>query len=636
MKKSITKALIIVISIVMLFTLLINYALRIQLIHSNVEEKSADLFWQIENMIKKNEQDLAQIKSDFADDCLIRARMAAYVAQHYPEVINSREEAIGVAELLQVDEIHFFNTEGEIYAGTHPEYYHYNFNSGEQMKFFLPMLEDHSLELYQDITPNTAEQKLMQYAAVWMEDGSGIVQIGLEPQRVLKAMEGRTFSSVFSLIPTDSATVLYAIDPDSYEIVSCTAPEYIGKNAEELGLELDGHSGKLTVAHPTIDGRKNYCAIKDLDSLILARTYLESSLYKQVLTDTWLLATDIVFLSVLAIIFIYIYLDRKIVKGIIAINKKLYEIEQGGTDILFSEDAVPELAELSTHINAMLKSVLSSTKKMSIALELSRIPIGLYEYTPGSKRVVATSRVRDILMLTDEEYNYILGHPELIPQKEQQLKKNALHQSDNIYRLPGTVERYVRFEEFTYEESNLAILIDVTQEVREKRHIEQERDIESLTGLFNRRAFYAKMDEIFMNGKPLNYSALIMIDADKLKETNDLYGHRGGDLYLKKIAGVIETYHHGNAVAARLGGDEFVLCIYDCPDKGEIDSIIKDITADQDGYTVALDDHVEITVHFSMGYALYPEEGDNYHSLLELADERMYQNKKTRNGPLVR
>ena len=238
-------------------------------------------------------------------------------------------------------------------------------------------------------------------------------------------------------------------------------------------------------------------------------------------------------------------------------------------------------------------------------------------------------------MLTDEEYNYILGHPELIPQKEQQLKKNALHQSDNIYRLPGTVERYVRFEEFTYEESNLAILIDVTQEVREKRHIEQERDIESLSGLFNRRAFYAKMDEIFMNGKPLNYSALIMIDADKLKETNDLYGHRGGDLYLKKIAGVIETYHHGNAVAARLGGDEFVLCIYDCPDKGEIDSIIKDITADQDGYTVALDDHVEITVHFSMGYALYPEEGDNYHSLLELADERMYQKDAERAvGPL--
>lgn len=491
MKKGITKSLIIIISIIMVFTLLINYILRIRIIHNTTAEKSQELFWQIETLIEANAEELSQI-------------------------------------------------------------------------------------------------------------------------------------------PTDRSTVLYAIDPESHVIIGCTVDRYIGRNAEELGFRLDGISGEITITHPVIDGKPTYCAVKNSSSFILARTYLESALYKQVLIDTWLLAIDIILLSALSIVFIYFYLDRNLVKGIVSINKKLHEIEQGNFNVSFSEHAVPELAELSDHINAMLKSVLSSSKKISIALELSKLPIGIYEYIPGSKRVQATSRVKDILMLTDEEVDTILAHPELIPEKETELKRNPVNPADNIYKLSCPVERYIRFEEFTYEESNLAILIDVTQEIQEKRRIEQERDIEPLTGLFNRRAFYMRMEQLFHLERPLKHGAMMIMDADRLKETNDLYGHRSGDFYLQKLAQVISVFVRDNAIAARLGGDEFALFLYNYSTKKEIDRIIEMITHNQDRHTLIIENGIEVTLHFSIGCSFYPEDSCDYHVLMKLADERMYQNKKRR------
>lgn len=105
-----------------------------------------------------------------------------------------------VANLLDVDEFHLFDPDGTLYGGSQPKYFGLNFRSGEQMQFFLPMLSDRSLELCQDITPNTAEQKLMQYAAVWREDGEGIVQIGMTPGRVLEAKKKNELSYIFSLL----------------------------------------------------------------------------------------------------------------------------------------------------------------------------------------------------------------------------------------------------------------------------------------------------------------------------------------------------------------------------------------------------------------------------------------------------
>lgn len=118
-----------------------------------------------------NTRDIENGKEEFSERCIRSAEMVSYFVKNDPEITKSVERAKQLAEMLDIDEIHFFTPEGEIYSGTHPKYFGYTFESGEQMHFFLPMLEDKSLRLCQEIQPNTAEGKEMQYAAVWMEDG---------------------------------------------------------------------------------------------------------------------------------------------------------------------------------------------------------------------------------------------------------------------------------------------------------------------------------------------------------------------------------------------------------------------------------------------------------------------------------
>lgn len=119
-----------------------------------------------------------------------------------------------IADLLQVDEFHLFDQSGLLYNGSQPKYFGYRFDSGEQMQAFLPMLNDKSMVIAQDVTPNTAEKKLMQYTAVWMENGENIVQIGIEPQRLLEAMRQTELSYIFSMVTPEEGTTIYVIDKE--------------------------------------------------------------------------------------------------------------------------------------------------------------------------------------------------------------------------------------------------------------------------------------------------------------------------------------------------------------------------------------------------------------------------------------
>lgn len=141
----------------------VNICFQLYMQHQNQKESSREMFGQLEQLIYTNEEDIKSQKDEFSRQCIQTAEMAVYFVEHYPETISSITHTRELAKKLGVDEIHYFTPEGEIYAGTHPEYYGFTFHSGEQMEFFAPMLENRSLKLCQDITPNTAKGKEMQY-----------------------------------------------------------------------------------------------------------------------------------------------------------------------------------------------------------------------------------------------------------------------------------------------------------------------------------------------------------------------------------------------------------------------------------------------------------------------------------------
>ena len=436
---------------------------------------------------------------------------------------------------------------------------------------------------------------------------------------------------VFSLIPTKASTELYAIHPETYLIAGSTKPEHLNKNANELGFSFETLSHNVSVFHAKIDGRDYLCAIQKGDSYIFARCCLSSVPRLQLLNDTLLLTAYLLVLSAVILGSIYIYIDKKIIKTIVHINQRLNEIKQTNSGVLADEASAPELNELIHHINSMLESVRSSFKKISIALELSELPIGIYEYTEGSRHVLSTRRVKDILMLSEQQYEAFLRSPESVKETEQELQKKAVRISGNMYRLGDSDEHFIRFVKFTYEKSTIVILMDVTSSAKERLYIERERDTDQLTDLYNRRAFYKKIDELFQPGISLGDGAMIIIDADRLKYINDTLGHINGDTYIKKISSILSSYKSSCSIVARLGGDEFAVWTYGYRSHQHLVQSLQALISQQETNTVTLANNVSIPVSFSVGCAYYPEDGNDFHSLMKTADERMYQNKQSRN-----
>lgn len=628
MKKSVLKAFAFALFLTLILTLVLNFFIQRRMIHQKILNTSEGLFWQVSQLVQEKEAELERIKADFSAECLRRARMAAYILSSQPGLHEDLEELRRLSDLLLVDEIHLFTPEGEIYSGTHPEYYHYTFHSGEQMEFFLPMLDDHTMELCQEITPNTAEGKLMQYAAVWSEDESLLVQIGMNPQRVEDAIKGRDLASVFALLPMQTGTALYAVDPKSEEILASTKQGCVGQNARAYGLVSEAESEDAVLSHAVLDGEKFCVASCRSGSVLLVRTFGSSQLYQEIGMGTALLAVNLILISLISILVVLIYMDRRIVREITVINRELQEITSGVQCRLEHRSGVPELRELCGYVNDMLGVLHASYQKVSIALEYSQIPMGILEYSGPFSSGFATSRVRDILMLGDDGRDDAVSE---LSGRVEAVKREAPMVDRNIYQLTGADRAgYIRLEEFDYEQSHIVILMDVTRDWSAREQLRRQRDQDALTGLCNRRGFYERMDRLMEQPEELGFGALALIDADGLKLANDTFGHAWGDQYLCRIADILRFFPEDHAVSARLGGDEFVLFLHGYADMEELEQAVEALTGANGTRFVEGENGGKLDVWYSVGFTYYPREGRDYHSLLRLADERMYADKRAR------
>lgn len=630
MKRSIIKRLFVIILIPMVFSVVLNYFIQLKASKNLVFDNSKKLFDQIVQLLDRNTIEEKKLQEDFDAKCIVRARAAAYMLEYNPEAVSDLSEMRHIAELLEVDEVHVFDTEGNLFSGSNPEYYGLNFNSGEQMRFFLPMLTDKTLELCQEVEPNTGANVPMQYAAAWCGNGKIIVQIGMKPERVVEETEKVQLSYAFSTLAIDSGACVYALNQNTHEIMGCTEENRIGKTAEELGFAAEHFQETGKVHSMTINGEKCFVTFAQTNGIILARTIDSAVTYKALNRDCIWLVVYLTFISLIIFSSVLLYLDKVIIKKIYGINDRLASIAAGNLDVRLYRDEIPEFDELGIHINDMIISLLDVTNKISVILDKVNLPIGAYEYNSGMKRVMTTRRVRELMHLSEREAAVIFSNDKLFAEKIAQIRQHPLSNESNIYVLLGDRESYVRIDSFEYEKSTIGIIMDVSQEIIERKRIEQERDEDLLTGALSRRAFVSSLGAILEQQGEMKHAALVMIDSDRLKYVNDHYGHQSGDKYLRGIVERLMENSAGHKLIGRLGGDEFALFIYDCETREELKGCLTEILEGRDHQRIPLRDGKETILKYSVGYAIYGEDGSTQSDLLKIADERMYQDKNRR------
>ena len=139
------------------------------------------------------------------------------------------------------------------------------------------------------------------------------------------------------------------------------------------------------------------------------------------------------------------------------------------------------------------------------------------------------------------------------------IARGALKGTLNIYR--------VGFQEFLDDEFTLVVrFADAAALAIDNAHVhaslELQAQTDSLTGLWNHRAFHERLrGELVRSSAQQESTALVMIDLDDFKKVNDVYGHALGDTVLIGISEILRSSVRASDDVCRIGGEEFAIVV---------------------------------------------------------------------------
>ncbi len=172
--------------------------------------------------------------------------------------------------------------------------------------------------------------------------------------------------------------------------------------------------------------------------------------------------------------------------------------------------------------------------------------------------------------------------------------------------------------------------ISERKKAQELIHFQAYHDL--LTKLPNRELFLDRL-KLSMSHADRNESklAVMFLDIDGFKFINDSLGHAVGDSLLQQVSNRLKKILRDSDTVSRIGGDEFSILIPELQNRAEASLVAQKLI---DGFyqSISLESH-EITISFSIGISIYPDDASNTDQLIKNADMAMYHIKgRGKNG----
>jgi len=194
----------------------------------------------------------------------------------------------------------------------------------------------------------------------------------------------------------------------------------------------------------------------------------------------------------------------------------------------------------------------------------------------------------------------------------------------------------VTFDDITdVEESNVLLENAVTTlqkndaEIRRKnKELEVLASRDSLTGCFNRRAFFDLLEETFRHAATTNTNlACIMVDIDHFKSINDRFGHSIGDEAIRMVSEILNSCECGGTFVGRYGGEEFCVALpnKDLAEGEALAEVLRNKIKSASVNFCGLD----AVITASFGVAEADAEMMSISQLLEYADKALYTAKQS-------
>jgi diguanylate cyclase (GGDEF)-like protein len=156
----------------------------------------------------------------------------------------------------------------------------------------------------------------------------------------------------------------------------------------------------------------------------------------------------------------------------------------------------------------------------------------------------------------------------------------------------------------------------------------QQAHTDALTGLPNRRSFDERLAlEIRRAHRYQHNLTLVMLDLNDFKAVNDTYGHPTGDVVLQRAAANLRQNVRDTDFLARYGGDEFAVILPET-DLSTAQVLIERLHTRLSEQPVPMPDGQMHRLQACLGLAAFPGQAQTAASLLEAADQALYQAKR--------
>lgn len=173
-------------------------------------------------------------------------------------------------------------------------------------------------------------------------------------------------------------------------------------------------------------------------------------------------------------------------------------------------------------------------------------------------------------------------------------------------------------------EGTVVVLRDITERRRRDERLRRAAELDSLTGLPNRRGFEAALSDHLRNNRGL---IVAYLDLDGFKQINDTLGHGVGDNLLQGVAQRLKAGVRPGDEVARFGGDEFVVAFVESG--SDPDALLERLVATIEApYDV---DGIVLQPGVSAGWS-HVSRGETVAEALHRADMAMYNNKRSRHA----
>ena len=204
---------------------------------------------------------------------------------------------------------------------------------------------------------------------------------------------------------------------------------------------------------------------------------------------------------------------------------------------MLSATGIIELDRFSSAFTQLGREVLDTSTKFLRIMDMASVELGGYELRSAPDSIYVTDNFFDLLGMPGVDADDLTAQSfrELLQRFERSCPYSLAPDGAMLHiRLPSGKERYLRIETTHEDGTQVGLAEDATANTLEKLRIEHECDYDTLTDLYNRRAFHRICAEFFCSPEKLGHAALLLFDLDNLKQINDTFGHDWGDEYIRR------------------------------------------------------------------------------------------------------